>query len=88
MANTVASGGATSAGTPIDLDKLRSIGVISKRSRKVVTDARRPDGVRVKVTADETGRTIEHATKDDRVDAIVTPHTITVTRAELKEQRA
>ncbi len=74
-------------GTPIDIDKLRSIGVISKRSRPVVTDARRRDGVRVKITADETGRTIEHATKDDRVDAIATPTTITVTRAELKEQR-
>lgn len=73
-------------GTPIDLEKLRSIGVISKRSRPVITDARRADGVRVKITADETGRTIEHA-KDDRVDAIVTPQSLTVTRAELKEQR-
>ncbi len=70
-------------GTPVDLEKLRSIGVISKRSRPVVTDARRADGVRIKITSDETGRTIEHNTKDDRVDAIVTPQTITVT----KEQR-
>jgi hypothetical protein len=74
------------AGTPIDLEKLRSIGVISRRSRPVVTDARRADGVRVKITADETGRTIEHATKDDRVDAVVTPQTVTVTRAQIKEQ--
>ncbi len=73
-------------GTPIDLEKLRSIGVISKRSRPTVTDARRADGVRVKVTETEAGRTVEHATKDDRVDAVVTPKTLTVTRAQLKEQ--
>jgi len=73
-------------GTPIDLAKLRSIGVISKRSRPTVRDARRSDGVRVKVTETEAGRTVEHATKDDRVDAIVTPQTLTVTRAQLKEQ--
>ncbi len=74
-------------GTPIDLAKMRSIGVISKRSRPVVTDARRADGVRVKITADETGRTIEHNTRDDRVDAIVTPQTITVSAEQIKEQR-
>ena len=73
-------------GTPIDLDKLRSIGVISKRTRPVVTDGRRADGVRVKVTSTDEGRTIEHNTKDDRVDAIATPSTVTVTRAQLKEQ--
>lgn len=74
-------------GTPIDLAKLRSIGVISKRSRPVVTEGRRADGVRVKVTADETGRTIEHATKDDRVDAVVTPQSVTLIRADSKEER-
>ncbi len=74
------------SGTPIDLAKMRSLGVISKQSKKVVTDARRPDGVRVKITADETGRTVEHNTKDDRVDAYVTPQTVTVTRAKPKEQ--
>jgi hypothetical protein len=70
-------------GTPIDIDKFRSIGVISKRSRPVIREGRRADGVRVKVTADETGKTVEHATKDDRVDAFVTPQTITL----IKEQR-
>ena len=73
-------------GTPIDLDKFRSIGVIGRRDRPVVTEGRRADGVRVKVTSTEAGRTIEHATKDDRVDAIVTPSTVTATRAQLKEQ--
>jgi hypothetical protein len=73
-------------GTPIDLEKLRTIGVISKRTRAVVTDTRRADGVRVKVTDTEAGRTVEHNTKDDRVDAYVTPQTLTVTTAQIKEQ--
>lgn len=73
-------------GTPIDLEKLRSIGVISKRSRPTIREGRRADGVRVKVTETEIGRTVEHATKDDRVDAVVTPQTLTVTRAQLEEQ--
>jgi hypothetical protein len=72
--------------TPIDIEKMRSLAVISRRSRPVVTEGRRADGVRVKVTADETGRVIEHASKDDRVDAVVTPQTLTVSRAQLKEQ--
>ncbi len=71
--------------TPIDLDKLRSIAVIGRRSRPVITDGRRADGVRVKVTETEAGRTVEHATRDDRVDAYVTPQTLTVTRARLEE---
>lgn len=74
------------SGTPIDLEKFRSIGVISKRSRPVVTDGRRADGVRVKITDTEAGRTVEHNTKDDRVDAYVTPQTLTVTTAQIKEQ--
>lgn len=73
-------------GTPIDIDKFRSIGVISKRTRPVITDGRRADGVRTKVTETEAGRTVEHNTKDDRVDAYATPQTLTVTRAQIKEQ--
>lgn len=73
------------AGTPIDIDKLRSIGVISKRSRPVIREGRRSDGVRVKVTETEIGKQIEHATKDDRVDAIVTPQTVTLTRQEARD---
>jgi hypothetical protein len=79
-------GPTVTAGTPIDLEKFRSIGIIGKRSRPVIRDARRPDGIRVKVTETETGRTVEHATKDDRVDAYATPQTLTVTRAQIKEQ--
>lgn len=71
-------------GTPIDLDKMRSVGVIGRRTRPVVTDTRRPDGVRVKITETEAGRVIEHNTKDDRVDAVATPQTLTVTRADIQ----
>ena len=48
-------------------EKLRSLGVISKRTRPVVVDGRRPDGVRTKSTTDELGNTVtEHAVKGDR----------------------
>lgn len=50
-------------------EKLRSIGVISRRTRSVVTEARRPDGVRTKTTTDELGHSVtEHAVKGDRQD--------------------
>lgn len=51
--------------TPIDLEKLRSIGVISQRTRSQVREGRRADGVRVKATTDELGHTVtEHAVGD------------------------
>jgi hypothetical protein len=74
------------AEVPDDAEKLRSIAVIGRRSRPVIRDGRRADGIRVKVTETEAGRTVEHATKDDRVDAYATPQTLTVTRADIKEQ--
>lgn len=56
-------------GTPIDLDKLRSVGIISRRSRPVVREGRRADGVRVKETTDELGNTVtEHNVPGDRQD--------------------
>jgi len=56
-------------GTPIDLEKMRSIGVISKRTRPTVVDGRRPDGVRTKATTDELGNTVtEHNVPGDRQD--------------------
>lgn len=59
----------TTEGTPIDLEKMRSIGVISKRTRSTVVDGRRPDGVRTKATTDELGNTVtEHNVKGDRQD--------------------
>lgn len=64
-------------GTPIDLEKLRSIGVISKRTGATVVEGRRPDGVRIKATTDELGNTVtEHAVRGDRVDVLVRPETV------------
>lgn len=64
------------AGTPIDLDKLRSLAVISRRSGNRIREYRRADGVRVKATTDQLGNTTtEHATRDDRVDVTIrAPH--------------
>lgn len=62
---------------PFDLDKMRSIGHLSRgRTRDQVREGRRADGVRVKATTDQLGNTTtEHATKDDRVDVhIRAPH--------------
>jgi hypothetical protein len=64
------------AGTPIDLEKLRSLAVISRRSGDRIREFRRDDGVRVKAVRDELGNTtVHHATRDDRVDVhIQAPH--------------
>jgi len=63
--------------TDIDLEKLRSIGVISRQSRSVVKEGKREDGVRIKETTDELGNVVtEHATKDDRQDVLIRPKTI------------
>lgn len=74
-------------GTPIDLEKLRSLGSISRRTRPVVREGRRDDGVRVKATTDELGNTTtEHATRDDRVDVTIrAPHVqVTTTTRETR----
>jgi hypothetical protein len=66
-------------GTPIDLDKLRSIGVIGKRTRPVVREGREhPEtGRPYKAVTDELNNTVtEHATRDDRVDVLVRPETV------------
>lgn len=65
-------------GTPIDLDKLRSLAV-GRRTRDVVREGRRADGVRVKATTDELGNTVtEHAEKRDgyRRDVLIRPQTV------------
>jgi hypothetical protein len=63
-------------------DKLLGIGVISKRTRPVVREGREhPETGRPwKSTTDEAGTVTEHNTKDDRVDALVTPQTVRLTR--------
>ena len=69
-------------------DKVRSLGFISGgRTRTQVVEGRtHPEtGVPFKTTITEAGRVTEHATRDDRVDAVATPMTVTVTRAQLKE---
>lgn len=69
-------------GTPIDLEKMRSLGVIGKRSRPQVTEGREhPETGRPwKSTSTEAGTTTEHATKDDRVDAVAKVETIRAVR--------
>jgi hypothetical protein len=60
-------------GTPIDLEKLRSIGVISRRTRDHIREGRRPirdpgvdAGQRCKATTDELGNTVvESANRQD-----------------------
>lgn len=66
----------------LDLEKLRSIGHLKGgRTRDRIREERREDGVRVKATTDELGNTtVEHASKDDRVDVVARPQTITYTR--------
>jgi hypothetical protein len=64
--------------TPIDLEKMRSIGYLARGQTRsnAVKESRRRDGVRVKETVDEFGNsTFEHATKDDRVDVMLRPKT-------------
>lgn len=70
----------TAEGTPIDLAKMRSIGYLSRGcTGPKVREYRRRDGTRVKATTDELGTTVtEHATKDDRVDVLVRPETVTM----------
>lgn len=68
--------------TAIDLEKMRSIGVIGKRTRTQVIEGREhPEtGVPYKTTCTEAGSTTEHATRDDRVDVVARPESVTVVR--------
>lgn len=67
-------------GTPIDLDKLRSIGVISRRSGDQVREWRSDDGQRHKATTDELNNTVTQHAKpnhtEDRQDVTIRPATI------------
>jgi hypothetical protein len=72
-------------GTPIDLDKLRSLGYLSRgRTRNHVAEGRRPDGVRTKATTDELGTTVTEHAKGDRQDVHVRPSTIHVRAEEIR----
>jgi hypothetical protein len=63
-------------------EKLLTLGVISKRTRPIVREGREhPDsGKPWKSVTTEAGTVTEHNTKDDRVDALVTPQTVKLTR--------
>lgn len=72
-------------GTPIDLDKMRSIGVISRRSDNRVQEGRDGDGKRYKATTDDVGNTITQRA-DDRQDVTIRAPKITM-RASQTEER-
>jgi hypothetical protein len=66
-------------GTPIDIERLRSIGYLGHgRSKRDVREYRdRTDGHRVKAVTDEAGNTVtEHANKLDQVDVMLRPKTV------------
>jgi len=63
-------------GTPIDLEKLRSLAVISRRSGNTVREGRRPDGVRIRATTDELGNTVTEHAKGDRQDVLIRPDAV------------
>jgi hypothetical protein len=67
-----------SDGTPIDRDKIRSVGYLAGgRTRPVVVEGRLADGTRTKSTTDELGNTVtEHDSTDDRVDVTIRPDTV------------
>lgn len=68
-------------------DKVRSLGVISRRSGPVVSEGRDEAGNRTRSTLDELGNTVvEHADKADRVDVHIQAPQITV-RAKTQEIR-
>jgi hypothetical protein len=62
-------------GTPIDLEKLRSIGVISRRSGNRVREGRDDSGDRFKATTDELGNTVTERA-GDRQDVTVKPEVV------------
>lgn len=70
-------------------EKVRSLGYLSggrTRSARVREGRQHPEtGVPYKTTITEAGRITEHNTKDDRVDAVATPQTLTVVREGRKE---
>lgn len=74
------------AGTPVDLAKLRSIGVISRRTGNRVREFRRDDGVRCKATTDELGNTVTEHAAGDRQDVHIRAPKV-VLRGEQKEIR-
>lgn len=74
-------------GTPIDLDKLRSLAVISNRSGPVVREWRSDDGERHKSVTDELHNTVTQHANGDRQDVhIRAPHVrVQATQQEVRD---
>jgi len=63
--------------TPIDLDKLRSLGFLSRgRTAPRVREWRSDDGERHKATTDELNSTVTQHARGDRQDVMLRPETI------------
>lgn len=65
----------TSAGTPIDVEKLRSIAVIGRRTGSRVQEGRDSAGQRFKATTDELGNTVTQRA-GDRQDVTIRPQAV------------
>jgi hypothetical protein len=64
-------------GTPIDRDKLRTLSVGKIHRTRVAEGREHPETGRPwKTTSTEAGAVTEHATRDDRVDAVARVETI------------
>lgn len=72
-------------GTPIDLEKLRSLGVVSHRTRDRVREFRNDKGERCKATTDELGNTVTQQ-GDNRQDVHIKAPTIRVSTT-VREER-
>ena len=73
---TVVTDGTGGGNTPVDLDRLRSIG-FGSRTRNTIREGRRPDGVRFKSTTDELRTTVTEHAKGDRQDVHLRPAQVT-----------
>jgi len=61
-------------GTPIDRDRLRTVGVIGRRSGSRVREGRDRAGDRFKATTDEQGNTVTERAGDRQDVTINAPH--------------
>ncbi len=66
------------AETPIDVEKLRSLGVISRRSGDRVREWRSGDGERHKATTDELNNVVTQHSVGDRQDVQIFAPTVAV----------